>query len=662
MNALEQYYKVLDNSSYDCKDVHTIDDELQQVIKQLLENGETVLASKAELDRQVFSVRKSFDTSLDIEKGTINGLSWKFSGSQTLEDGSEIPLYWPDVTSYTPQAFDYFFKRYNECENLFAKTEYGLMVYFGEKPEYAKHNNYKKQLFNDLFALTKQYYAKAILGGDKNYYSSYFFLTIRLAFGIVEKSKIEPELSAIIKYIFEIHQNWEIPNNSSLRTLFDLSGLMFDFYMKFEKLIDFQAVLDKNIEGAKEAEKTYIWGAMYAVDLNISIEEERKKKDVYRDNSTKSLRALKAYKAILYEKLAFNAEQNSNLACISFIEHALRIYQNLVDSENTIRLEKKYSELRGKFQVTENRHELSKEFNDSMNERILNAIAESNETVIIQHFITTPWYDTKKNIEERSIEISKQTVLLSMLPTIISDKLGNTVDVFNTNEQKEKFNFWHSYAFDYQVGTQTMCKFFIEAYKANKLNYSNVITYLENTWFNESILRKYHGQSVEVKPIDTLKPGLEKIFEELDYSFADKGHQIDFVTIIDSLTLKIEGLMRFLCERLGIATFKTKIRKLDSAKLVMEKLLDELLADIAHEPKLKPEQKTNFNEDDRTFIKFVLTEKVGLNLRHKIAHSLMDFNEYTFELVVVLFCIIMKLSKYKFFEIEGDKDHDSNIE
>lgn len=87
MNALEQYYKALDESSYDCKDADTIDVELQQVIKQLVEKGEHDIATLAELDRQVFSVNKSFDTKLDPENGTLNGLSWKFSGKKTLEDG-----------------------------------------------------------------------------------------------------------------------------------------------------------------------------------------------------------------------------------------------------------------------------------------------------------------------------------------------------------------------------------------------------------------------------------------------------------------------------------------------------------------------------------------------------------------------------------------------
>jgi len=644
MNALEKYLKKIDESSYDCKDAHTINKEFQQVCSQLYDEGKQDIVAIADIDRQVFSVQKSFDKKINIEKGIINGLSWQMSGTQTLEDGSQVPLYWPDVTKYIQQDFEYFEKRYNECKNLFAKTEYGLMVYFGEKTVTSRHNNFKRQLCNELFQLSKEYHCKADKGGKKNHYVLHFFHSLRMAFGIAENSKLEPEFTNLIQYIFHTHQDWDIAKDGTLRILLDLSGLLSDHFGSSSKLIDFQKVIDKNLEGAKELEKTYVWGAMYAIDRNIAIEQKR----------NKSVADLLNYKAKLYEKLATDAESKTNLACVSFAENALRIYQQLDLSTDISRLEKYYAELRGKFRLSEIRRELPKEYEVSMNERILLAIADNDERGIINHFITSPWYDTIQNIEDRSVELRKQTVLLSMLPTSIMDKFGNTVDVFYTDEEKEKYNFWNSYTFNFQIGTQTMHRFFIEAYKTQKLNYASVLSYLEDTWFNEVIIRSYHGQTVEVKPIDTLKPGLKRIFEELDKFFVDNTYQCDFVTITDSLTLKIEGLLRYFCEKIGIATFKT--RQKGSDKLVMEKLLDDLLADIAHEPPLNPEQKTNFDEEVRILIKYVLAEKAGLNMRNAVAHSLMDIFEYSFEHVVILFCIIIKLSKYKFIETKGENN------
>lgn len=647
MNALEKYLKKIDESSYDCKDVHIINEEFQQVCTQLYDEGKQDIVAIADLNRQVFSVQKSFDKKPENEKGVINGLSWKMSGTQTLEDGIQIPLYWPDVTKYTQQDFEYFEKRYNECKNLFAKTEYGLMVYFGEKTVTSRHTDFKRQLCNELFHLSKEYYGKADKGGEKNHYVLHFFHSLQMAFRIAEKSNLEPELTNIVQYIFITHQEWDITKDGTLRILLDLSGLLSDYFGLSNKLIYFQKVLDKNLEGAKELEKTYVWGAIYAIDRNIAIEQKR----------NKPVSDLLNYKAKLYEKLATDAESKSNLACVGFAENALRIYQQLKLTEEISRIEKYYAELRGKFRLSEIRQELPKEHIDSMNEHILKAVADNNEQGIIHHFVISPWYDTIQKIKDRSVELSKDS-FYSLFPTSIVDKFGNTVDVFYTDEEKEKYNFWNSYTFNFQIGTQTMHRFFIEAYKAKKLNYNSVISYLEDTWFNEVIIRNYHGQTVEVKPIDTLKPGLKRIFEELDKFFDDNDYQCDFVTVTDSLTLKIEGLLRYFCEKIGIATFKT--RQKGSDKLVMEKLLDDLLADIAHEPPLKPEQKTNFDEEVRILIKYVLAEKAGLNLRNAVAHSLMDIFEYSFEHVVILFCIIIKLSKYKFIETKGESNDNSS--
>ena len=48
------------------------------------------------------------------------------------------------------------------------------------------------------------------------------------------------------------------------------------------------------------------------------------------------------------------------------------------------------------------------------------------------------------------------------------------------------------------------------------------------------------------------------------------------------------------------------------------------------------------------FIKFLLTEKAGYNLRNRVAHGLMDSNEYNIETVLLPLIIILKLGNYQF--------------
>ncbi len=59
-----------------------------------------------------------------------------------------------------------------------------------------------------------------------------------------------------------------------------------------------------------------------------------------------------------------------------------------------------------------------------------------------------------------------------------------------------------------------------------------------------------------------------------------------------------------------------------------------------------------FDEDDLLFLKFLLVEKAGYNLRHKVAHSLMLFQEYSINYMHLLILALLRLGKYDFVKKE----------
>ena len=105
----------------------------------------------------------------------------------------------------------------------------------------------------------------------------------------------------------------------------------------------------------------------------------------------------------------------------------------------------------------------------------------------------------------------------------------------------------------------------------------------------------------------------------------------------DSLVLKAEYFLRKFCEFLNIPTFKPKDKGVD---IKMERTLDDILSDNEIKNALTP--------DDYFFIKFILIEKAGQNLRNRIAHGLMDNVEYGLEYPILAIIIILKLSNYQF--------------
>lgn len=641
MSALETYLQKLDSSTYDCHNRHLIQTELKELAEQLISEKNFEDAKLADLNAQVFSVQKSFKYIENTKEGQIRGLSWQIKGIKTLEDGSNEPYYWPGVKEFTKDDFEYFEKRYHESQNLYVKTEYGLMVFFGSKTDFSKHNDFKRELFNELFQLSKQYYDKAV---EDNRYIIYYNNTLQLALGVANESKLEQEQTNIINYIFNVILTSDIRQKIGLRIVPALSDMLSNNYSLTKKQVDFRKIINKNLEIASELEKSDLYSTLSVVDRCLKMEQQ-----IGGDS-----RYLSKYKAEIYEKLAYESERNNSLAAVDFADKALRLYQQLKSEGDIVRLQNYYNEIRGKQNAFEFRQELPDEDSEKIKKQIDQIVSESDECAILNYFILTPWYHKIDEIKKWADDFRKQSPLLSIAPAKIIDKFGNTVDVYSTDAEREEYRFWQAYAINFQLGSQIMSQFFLKAYDEKKLSYDTVMLYLNGTWLNEDIIRNYNGHKVKVKPIDTLKPGLKRIFEELDRFYAEESYQCDFVTIIDSLTLKIESLLRNLCERVGIPTFKTCVKGSD--ELMLEKTLDVLLADIAHEPEGIPNQKTNFDEEDRIMIKFVLSEKAGLNLRNEVAHGLMDINDYNFGLVVILFSLIMKLSKYQIIERNGGED------
>lgn len=189
-----------------------------------------------------------------------------------------------------------------------------------------------------------------------------------------------------------------------------------------------------------------------------------------------------------------------------------------------------------------------------------------------------------------------------------------------------------------------MFVFFVESIRSGKINYQSVISYLERTWFNDPIIKISNGKERIIIPLEMIKPALKRIFGDFNNAEKDPEYICDFVTVIDSLILKIEGILRFFIERLKIPT--SKLKRTKTGDFMMEKLLDDIIADLED----KPGKPTGFDEDLRILIKYVMTEKAGWNLRNDVAHSLLQIEDYTPEKIVVLFCLILKLSKYTFVE------------
>ena len=622
METILDYYAKIDSPEF--KGI-TGDDVIELIPHPDSNHPDFTAASR---EWMAFTIRKSFDYKDDPSKGTVYGLSWMTAGKSTNEAGVEIDTYVPDVRVLKQDDFEYYENRYNASSSLSPKIEYGLLVYFGQATPFSKRNDFKSELGLKIFELAKIYWAKSIEGGEHNYNFQHYFRIFTLAFNIFQKAKLTAELDMLCTEVMNNHANWDIHRGDSLRGMLDMSGLMADNYSLFKNKVNFDDVVNKNLSVANELERTYTWGAIYIVDQCIAI---RNKQNIdYKD--------LVHRKAELYEKMA--NERKEKFVCLTFIENALRFYKMAKDSVKVAEMEAAYMTTRSQITLDSEFTEFPAEYINEVTNMINEIVNTSDESGILSDLMDTRWFKTTEQIEAQAEVACRSSIVPLVATTVIKDKFGNTIDRYITEDEIKEMFFWQEYSFSYQMGIQNIHQFIIEAYKAGKLSYNSLMGYFEGTWYNEPVLRTYYGNSLDVKVLDVLRPGLKRCFSELEASMNDlTNYHFDYISVTDTLTLKIESILRLYCERIGIATMKP--REKAGVGVVMEKLLDDLLNEI----KDTPEKPTGFREEDRLLLKYVLTLK-GHNLRNRVAHGLMDAWEYNFPHIVILLVILLRLSNY----------------
>ena len=620
----EKFLARFDSIDYKERDSSKINSDFQEIIGEFIQKELNDNTLRLDLDCQVFSTRKSFQYQDDEIQGTVKGLSWQIAGVQETKDGTEVPFYWPDVRKFTKTDFEYFEQRYKATNNLYAKTEYGLMVYFGQKTDWSRDNRFKLQLCKELLSLSQEFYHKAQEGDYSKLGNT--LNTLELALRIAINGKFEDCLKTIVEQIFNIQQEWNIDDTPNTRHVpLNYSRLMLEHYTICKKYIDFTKVVERNTHAISLIEKENLYSAADAIMFTDKIKQK------IQLPIEDSLR----HKAEIYEKIA--EMRKGDIASVHFIELALDIYRKMKDNTKIEEMEKLYSEKRNTFQLTEISTPIPDDYIKAINDAVKQMIEVCTEDELLDQFADTPWYETDDSIQ--TLAEATENGLIDDLPLSSMDKRGNMIKTYTPEEGK----FWSTYSFFFKIGTLKMIKLFMAAIESQKLSYDLVLTYLERTWVNEPIERNYNGKKVAVVPLDTIKPGLKRIFEELRHT--EEDYVPDYVTIIDSLTLKIEGLLRFFIERLQIPTF-AKRRSKDGGEVMMEKLFDDIIADL----KGTPERPSGFVKDHLTMLKYIMSEKIGWNLRNEVAHSLLQIEEYSLDKVVVLFCLILKLSKYTFKE------------
>ena len=160
----------------------------------------------------------------------------------------------------------------------------------------------------------------------------------------------------------------------------------------------------------------------------------------------------------------------------------------------------------------------------------------------------------------------------------------------------------------------------------------------ENSWLGKELCRKSPTAGIlKYRWSQLLEPSLSGYFKKVLESLTSGTIAPNLILEIDSLTLKFEGILRDLLQIATVPTFRQKHDKKGRAT-TEEKHIGELLYDKSIG--------SLFEESELFFLRFLLVEKSGYNLRARIAHSLMLAEDYHLDYAHLLILALLKLAKY----------------
>lgn len=564
-----------------------------------------------------------------IGKSVSNGFSPMMSGTKRNEEGQEEQVIWPDFNKYDEESFKYYDERFVSSNNPYLKSQYGLMTYiYGN----LKNNTQKSLLVETLIKYAYSCYSDKT--DTKSYKNEHIFSEcIRNAFEIAVKSKFSTQIEEILNFLFD---KYKLLTTSDYfyYSIFDLiSDLVLTNKKEVGQTIDINVLSQKIYNDFKKSDNS--------TNLHSSIRSLKKGLGIAVKYNLSNTTQWQKEIGEMLESAADEEINRKNFFGASMYEQAAQFYKDAKEPELVKNVLLKYQASRTLIKLDSFRSELSDEEIDSIEDYIEGMVNKKNPILIILLWTLRPNIRPIANIRFETAPEPKD--FLSGIGTETIDKYGNTAERYQTPDQLKEHRFWEQYGMELNFASKLSYKATLKAIKSGVINSNAVIAYLKTTWLNNVVQHYYHGEphSHYSVPLDLLTPAINNLFESLENFVYEKKNitASDFVLPMDSLVLKIEYILRLMCEKLEIPTVVLKPSN-NKFQVPRAKTLTHLFQNL--------EEENFLNQEDIAILNYLFILPEHLNIRNEIAHGLYIIDEYSpFSALKILGGIIC-LSRYQF--------------
>jgi len=311
-----------------------------------------------------------------------------------------------------------------------------------------------------------------------------------------------------------------------------------------------------------------------------------------------------------------------------------KLAQNTAESE---KLFAEFNRLKQKVKLHEISFELDDEatkmFNDYLNWKS-KMILDMPTDAILAFFAMDDGILVDPDENEKNARKTIKDSIVNLFSTSVFDINSN----FKNLSESEKIDkqIVENYAISHGIRFHSLfTKVFMEGIISGNINYYKVYQFFENlTWYNLKFPRAITDKEIDRNStwLTMLAPAIHNLIAQFELSVLMNTNKINnFILAIDSMTVKFEGALRDFIRLCGGNTTTTK------KGMLVEQLLEELLENEI--------TKEYFTNKDIELFKYTFTQK-GKNLRNNVAHSFMQYSDYTWEAATLVFLCILRLGKY----------------
>jgi hypothetical protein len=610
---LADFYDWLDAKVGDLRDISEASDLLKPLADRFKAND-----MKAELNEAWWEMN-AFDSVL--KDGT---LTWQFSGTN---DNGDTVVY-PDLNKLDMAAFEHYRERFCAVSHPLLKARYAHLLWQGP----TKNSKYA-QAAADAYMGNIPLIEQTLRDTKRPLTGQQLIAAMKAAFLLSAQCKLD--LAGSKSQLFRLVSNYDPEDQLCYTLRHDLLALVLENWKNFTES-ELDPIPALCLSTADRCKEKNVHNAIAMYELG-----ELADKKLNWVTAEWSLLTAQAFESLMARR------ESESVSAGHFCEEALKYYRKAKVQRKVQELERKREEFAATtpLHAVETRVDLSEHV--KWCKTVGRELAEKGVDEIFGRLaVDAGLLPDPDEVLTIAMESLKSQTLTKLLSSTLMDSRGHVVQHIETPEQKERREFLILYGRFIRMGKLHLIHELICAcYSSGKLTTESLVKEMERkSWYCQPVNFVVAGRVLEYHWIDLLRPGLRSYEAVLRDYLAGRPEHPELVLVIDSLTIKFEGIVRDLCRLNGVVTTFDKPEEGSGKMVTHEKDINRLLREPVIEQLM--------GKTEVEFLKYLLVEKSGMNLRHEIAHCLMPREAYDLGKAHLLFLGIMRLSRFRLKEAE----------